>query len=89
MQTVPSSEPVRKKSFCSSSAQSSMWCGFCDRTYIRSDCIVVLLTIIEICRLSVRARGVDSDHIVRSGCDQLLAIRSIRQKGRAGGIYVR
>lgn len=77
MQTAPSSDPARKKSFCKSQSGA-------DFGRERTDCScnggVVFLAVIKIGRLCDRACLIDSDDIVGAGSDQFLAIRGVGEK---------
>lgn len=54
--------------------------------YPGSNCSIVLLAIVQVRGLPVRASLVDSDDIVRSRCDELLAVGRVSKKGGARGI---
>jgi hypothetical protein len=83
--TVPSSEPVMKKSFCAAyQPRAPRWRG-CS-AYASHNRRIVLLTVVQSDRLIVRSSGEYAAVIVDTSCDELLSVRRVGQVGCAGGI---
>ena len=77
--TAPSSEPTMKKSFCSLVSKLVTWSTDC--TYSSSNCQVVVRTVIDILRFSIRPSSVYPYDIIGSRGDQLFPVRCIGQRG--------
>jgi hypothetical protein len=87
MHTVPSSEPVKKYSFCGEIQRRIPWPPRQLETYRGCDSQVVLLAVIDVRRFAVRSRCIYPYDIVRACRDETPPIWSVGKEGRAGGVF--